>query len=456
MLATRLLFLYYASLQGAKAFHPSGWRGATVWGAAKGVLRQPNEEQHQADSCYTSLGSYGRLGLVQNDCTRKIVCLYMSESFDDNIDDAADDDEDEAPLAKGVDSVDWLPSVQSSMDNIATSKPETVSNGAEILPLFPLGGIVYTPNSEHILNIFEPRYRQMYSDILMNGSKRFVVSMVHPAEPGRFASMGVLFELEDLKEVSEQTGDQIKFICNHKVTRRVKIQRVLNPDAWASRETYLKTEAVILPEDDDSDEDPINEKRLTESFSDMVDIQHDLEEDVRFTKSATTTLAIKPGAGENGLWQTIKLWQSFVDQRLMARQNELQRDFQEKLQSYLKREKGLKQNELPSAIGFQDLPQELQQEVVQLQKRMAVELQPLVLESQLTMQKILECGTHTDRLKLVRSFVESETARLRAKKAFQGMIAGETSQIPPEEQLEDDASSSTTNQSFFSEDDAFQ
>jgi hypothetical protein len=38
----------------------------------------------------------------------------------------------------------------------------------------------------------------MYSDILMNGSKKFVVSMSHPTEEGRFAEMGVLFELEDV------------------------------------------------------------------------------------------------------------------------------------------------------------------------------------------------------------------------------------------------------------------
>ena len=57
---------------------------------------------------------------------------------------------------------------------------------------------MYIPNSEQILNIFEPRYRQMYSDILMNGSKKFVVSMSHPTEEGRFAEMGVLFELDDV------------------------------------------------------------------------------------------------------------------------------------------------------------------------------------------------------------------------------------------------------------------
>lgn len=89
----------------------------------------------------------------------------------------------------------------------------------------------------------------MYTDILMNGTKRFVVSMSHPNEQGRFAEIGVLFELEDLKEVSGMTNDQIKYICNHRVTGRVKLHKILNPSVWNSRETYLKVEGTLLDKD---------------------------------------------------------------------------------------------------------------------------------------------------------------------------------------------------------------
>ena len=116
---------------------------------------------------------------------------------------------------------------------------------------------------------------------------------------------------------------------------------------------------------------------------------------------------------------------------------------------------------------------------------MAVELQPLVLESTLTMQKILECPDHTARLKLVRHFIEAETKRLTTKKAIKNMFAGKStsavsvlesktsktktsddvagaSSFPPEEQISDaknesvSNSSDSTSKSFFSEDDAFQ
>jgi hypothetical protein len=123
-----------------------------------------------------------------------------------------------------------------------------------------------------------------------------------------------------------------------------------------------------------------------------------------------------------------------------------------------------------SAIGFQDLSAELQKEVVDLQKRMAVELQPLVLESTLTMQKILECHDHNARLLLVRHFVEAETKRLKTKKAIQGMFSGKSistretlenlASFPPEEQISGGSSgaseSSSVPKSFYSDDDAFQ
>jgi Lon protease-like protein len=289
------------------------------------------------------------------------------EEEDDDLDDEdALVDDFEQPLSKGVDSVSWLPSLVNAKkgEDISESK---IARDSEILPLFPLGGIVYTPNSEHILNIFEPRYRQMYNDILMNGTKRFVVAMSHPSEKGRFAQTGVLFELEDLKEVSEQTADQIKYICNHKVTGRVKLHRVLNPEAWETRDTYLRVEGSIMDdsgkkeEKDDADVEneiygvlsaavmgnPKEQTALRDAFADLIDIQHDLEEAVRFTRASVVSLALKPGSGSDGLWQTIRLWQSFADQRLMSRQNELQKDFQDKLQEFLKKDRGLKDEELP-------------------------------------------------------------------------------------------------------------
>ncbi len=58
----------------------------------------------------------------------------------------------------------------------------------------------------------------------------------------------------------------------------------------------------------------------------------------------------------------------------------------------------------------------------ELQKRMAAELKPLALETTLTLQKILEANTHSQRLKMLRLFVESESRRLKAKHLLRGMF----------------------------------
>ena len=47
----------------------------------------------------------------------------------------------------------------------------------------------------------------MYNDILFSGARRFMVCNVD-AETGRLAETGVIFYLDELKEVSEQTADR--------------------------------------------------------------------------------------------------------------------------------------------------------------------------------------------------------------------------------------------------------
>jgi len=387
-------------------------------------------------------------------CSFTTVCTRTSgyDNFNRKMSlNMSDDNDVDGPLSNGVDSVSWLPTVFGAKSIDLGSK---IDKGTSILPFFPLGGIGYTPNSEHVLNIFEPRYRQMYNDILLNGSKRFVVAMSHPTDRGRFAEIGVLFELLDLKEVSEQTNDQVKYVCKHKVTGRVKLHKILNPSAWEARDTYLKVQGTLMDantasieQEEASDEDenadvyselvkkttvvyeasaPKEESLLKTSFKELVNLQHGLQEDVRFTRSSVDTLAVSPGDKDEGLWETIRLWQSYSEQRLVARQNELQKEFQDKLLKFLTKDKGVKAEQLPSAINFNDLSPDLQQEVKGLQKRMSMELEPLVLESTLTMQKLLEAEDHGERVNFLRFFVDSERKRLEAKKTLKGVFAPNT------------------------------
>lgn len=376
---------------------------------------------------------------IREDC---VTVLNLGAGNDAQSSNSDDEEEEEDPLALGIDAVRWLPSVkEKQVKESSNSNDEDV----EILPLFPLG--VHTPQSNQILNIFEPRYRQMYNDILMNGSKRFVVTMCHPTERGKFAQVGVMFELEDLKEVSELTADQVKYICDHRVTDRVKVHRIINPEAWESRETYLQVEATRLKEDDELEEPSTKnagimdlfrigsaakttlcgteeETMLRNSYATLVQLQNDLQEDVRFSNASVSTLKVKPGSGKDSLWETVRLWESYSQLRLKARESELQKSFRSKLLKYLQNQKKLKDGDLSGAsIDISSLTPELQKDVMELQKRMVIELKPLALESTLALQKILEADTHQQRVKIVRLFVDAECRRLKAKQLIRGMFS---------------------------------
>lgn len=91
---------------------------------------------------------------------------------------------------------------------------------------------------------------------------------------------------------------------------------------------------------------------------------------------------------------------------------------------------------------------------------MTIELQPLVLESQLSMQKLLEAEDHKERCKLLRHFIDAERKRLNARKTLRGMFSGTTmtsteSSVPREETMADD-SSNNPRSIFTDEPDAFQ
>ena len=123
----------------------------------------------------------------------------------------------------GISSVNWVtvdasgPDVEPTEEEVRgpwpASRRETLApsthgrprppQGTSVMPLFPLGA-AYLPHTTPVLNIFEPRYRAMYNDILFNGARRFMVTNVEP-ETGALAEVGVVFYLDELKEVSEQT-----------------------------------------------------------------------------------------------------------------------------------------------------------------------------------------------------------------------------------------------------------
>ena len=57
---------------------------------------------------------------------------------------------------------------------------------SQVMPCFLIEALSYLPDTKRVLNIIEKRYREMYSDILFNGSRVFVVAFLPP--DGLFSS----------------------------------------------------------------------------------------------------------------------------------------------------------------------------------------------------------------------------------------------------------------------------
>jgi len=56
-----------------------------------------------------------------------------------------------------------------------------------------------------VLNIFEPRYRDMYNDILFNGARRFMVTNIDD-ESGSLGEVGAdFYRLEQAEESAPKT-----------------------------------------------------------------------------------------------------------------------------------------------------------------------------------------------------------------------------------------------------------
>ncbi|CAK8998959.1 Serine/threonine/tyrosine-interacting protein B [Durusdinium trenchii] len=93
----------------------------------------------------------------------------------------------------------------------------------------------------------------MYDDILLSGSRRFVVAFTRSLPGGRVRYAKMPEGDRRLFSVGCWDGAQ-KYIAKHEVQGRVQLQRLLNPsalfetDAKGNKVNYLRAEVQLLPE----------------------------------------------------------------------------------------------------------------------------------------------------------------------------------------------------------------
>lgn len=340
----------------------------------------------------------------------------------------------------------WLPPLDPSKEDL----PATSDRGRLVLPLFPLHNVAeYVPNSTHELDIFEPRYRAMYNDILVSGSRRFVVADVHTNTTAeRIARFGVVFYLEDLSDLSEQTADEVKYRCNHRVIGRVRLHRILNPARWEDASTYLRVETTSV-EDDDEDETDCSdlEAEVMSELGTVCALQKQLE---------VTQIAPDVGefmnasrADDGGLWSLLALWSNYYDYLLTERGQQLSNDmadicgpgpfsfvpdFDNELTLFPGRfpgedddyeddvdedeDYGMEQIE----VEFEDLPVGMQAVASRLNRQYEEYAETLDNDLNKLVQGFLASTSHRQRLEFLNTAFVAERGRLSAMKAVRSVV----------------------------------
>lgn len=224
-------------------------------------------------------------------------------------------------------------------------------------------------------------------------------------------------------EVSEQTGDSVKFVCQHSVIGTVDIECILNPKAWRTRETYLKARCRLrsepyTPEGADAAASPL-EAELTSAFEKVVSLQAETNEMPRFTPHMLRTLNVSRAAEDEAVWRTIGFWHSLQEQRVLVVQQRMQADISRRVVQHLKAVGKSTQGQ----VRLEDLPAEVRADLVRIQEGYRAQLEELEHAPYgEPFQLLLQAHGHDERLALFLEMVQGEAERLGRRASLQKLF----------------------------------
>ena len=112
----------------------------------------------------------------------------------------------------------------SSLDLTNISKIDDFSG---TIPLFPLSTVVLFPNTLLPLHIFEPRYKQMFNDVI-NAERMIGMALLKPGWQSNYYGNPDIFQIVGMgKVVSSETLDDGKLNIVLYGLRRVKIKEII-------------------------------------------------------------------------------------------------------------------------------------------------------------------------------------------------------------------------------------
>ncbi len=216
---------------------------------------------------------------------------------------------------------------------------DSQSKGKSVLPLFSQFSDVPVAGMEIPLRIFEPRYRQMYQDLLSSshptdGSKttpsarRFIVPFAHPRRAGQFAAYGWLYEIVRVQDVADETNGRFQLVCHHVVTKPVKIHSIVNPTDFFTKFTYLRARADIIEEELDTQGNDV--RGSAGNLQPLEELLRKLQRQVESSWSSNlATVAesdrilidrLLTALGEGSIWSVVHVWVSNLQMQILQLQ----------------------------------------------------------------------------------------------------------------------------------------
>lgn len=239
-----------------------------------------------------------------------------------------------------------------------------------VMPIFPLTAIEW-PGTSAQLNIIDPAYRRMYDDILLSGARRFAVVFTRSLPGGRVRytemspedrrlhAIGSILYLEDLQEVSERTDGVVKYTTSHSIRGRVRLLRLLNPNALfktdenGNKVDYLRAEVEFM----DDTEDSLDDGPGTEMAAELAEVWAELgglyERADGLQVTAGRGLDAERLAGAS-TWTLAEVWQQTqYSVRVQREQMRVVREVRAWVQD--QQEQGLLPSELPKRLDVEQL-----------------------------------------------------------------------------------------------------
>jgi len=299
-------------------------------------------------------------------------------------------------------------------------------NNTVVLPCFPLPlARVAFPGTERTLNICEPRYVTMYADMLHNGASSIAVPKMHRGPDGiRLSGSCVVFQLCDLKD--GPAGTNYRYTCRHKVSRRMRIHKVLNPEVFQDASTYLQVECSEIQDTDADSQYSVEERALIDALWQVVEARAsagdplrrwELSHDARGVPWLTDNAAVPTISEESlngvsadrlqGLWHLAGLWQGYGERRVIALRQARDRV-------------GKGEATLRGDVSAEDR----ERSEKRLRADYDAEAASVAEATTKLMQRLLSSDSHGSRLALLTAAAAEETQRLAAVAALRASLGG--------------------------------